>query len=98
LISQQIQLYNLEYNLEDSSLFPFFISTLDTGVFKAGEALFFEDEARTLEEACAIAELRVIHGTRECRATIRPANVYHVMAKIRTYYWKDLTVVFRKGA
>jgi hypothetical protein len=84
--------------LEDSNLFPFFVSTLDTGRFKSGEALFFEDATRTIEEACALAELRVTHGTQESTATIRRANNHHVMAKIRTYYWKDLSVVFRKGA
>ena len=84
--------------MEDPNLFPFYVSTLDTGVFKAGEALFFEDAVRTIEEAYALAELRVTFGTKESTATIRKANNHHVMAKIRTYYWKDLTVVFRKGA
>ena len=72
--------------------FPYHSSWQDLGVEPNLQGY---DSARTAEEVYALAELRVLHGSRQCKAYVYKGAVGTKARTTRVYFWHELKVVFQ---
>ncbi len=70
--------------------FPFFVVWHDLGELPCEGT----SHARTEDEAIALAELRVLHGSFESFATIYKGEVKGHAKALRRYTWNDRQLIF----